>query len=136
MKIFKHPHGITLTISKIVLTIIEKNVRTAQAIPRLPILSAITSSFFYNGVGSFSFYVCSVILPEAVFGPTVITIAVPVPETTRDLARSVPISYMLSAVISCLTCSSGSPVRSASTQERSYPEIISISAGTFIPDSM
>jgi hypothetical protein len=71
-----------------------------------------------------------------VFVPTVITIAVPVPETTSDLARRVPISYMLSAVIKCLICSSGSPVRSASTQERSCPEIIIISAGTFIPYSM
>jgi len=50
-----------------------------------------------------------------VFGPTVRTIAVPVPETTSDLARRVPISYKLSAVIMDLFCSSGSPVRSAST---------------------
>jgi hypothetical protein len=56
-----------------------------------------------------------VIFPEAVFGPTVITIAVPVPETTSDLAKRVPISWRLSAVISCFGCSSGSPVRSAST---------------------
>jgi len=45
---FPHPHGITSTISKAVLIIIEQKVRTAHPIPILPILSAITASFFYK----------------------------------------------------------------------------------------
>jgi hypothetical protein len=48
VKRFPHPHGMTSTISKAVLITIEMKVRTAHPIPILPILSAITSSFFYK----------------------------------------------------------------------------------------
>ena len=68
--------------------------------------------------------------------PITKTSAVPSPVATRDLARKVPVSYKLFSVITFLILASGSPVRSASIQEISYPAVMIISAGTFIPFSM
>jgi len=43
---FPHPHGTAFVISSIILKTIAKNVKTAHAIPRLPILFAIVSSLY------------------------------------------------------------------------------------------
>ena len=51
LKIFPQPHGMHPVISRATLTSIAPKVRTAHAIPNLPILSAITSSFYCRGVG-------------------------------------------------------------------------------------
>jgi hypothetical protein len=60
------------------------NVRTAQVIPTLPILTVIFSNFCYNNVGSYSNWVFSVITPAIEFFPTAITIPFPFPCDTND----------------------------------------------------
>lgn len=76
---FPHPHGMTLSISRIDLKIIEAKVNKAAKTPTLPIFVAMTSSFFYKSVGSFSEPSLSDMIPAAVFKPTAVMIAVPVP---------------------------------------------------------
>jgi hypothetical protein len=80
----------TSSISSIDLRIIEAKVNKAAKTPTLPILVAMTSSFFYKSVGSFSIPSSSEIIPAAVFKPTAVTIAVQDPLSQRDLARSTP----------------------------------------------
>jgi len=87
---FPHPHGMTSTISRIDLRIIEANVNKAAKTPTLPIFVAMTSSFFYKSVGSFSVPSLSEIIPAAVFKPTAVIMAFPDPASQRDLARSTP----------------------------------------------
>lgn len=83
-------HGRTFIISRIDLKIIEAKVSKAANTPTLPILLAMTSSFFYKSVASLDTASLSEIIPAAVFKPTDVTIAVPKPASQRDFARIIP----------------------------------------------
>lgn len=91
---FPQPHGMILSISRTDLTIIEAIVSIAAQIPTQPIFSAIIANFFYKSVSLSPSSTLS-IDPAAVFRPTDVTIALPLPLTHSDLARRTPLYSLI-----------------------------------------
>ena len=83
VKTFWQPHGIISVNSRYILTTHPMKVSTEQRIPRLPILRAMTSSFCWSRVGSFSFSTFSWIHPAYVLVPTATTTALQLPLKTK-----------------------------------------------------
>lgn len=76
---FWHPHGSAPEASRMILIKLAMNVPMAAPKPRLPILPAITSSFFISKVYSGSGVALALMIPETVEYPTAMTTALPTP---------------------------------------------------------